>query len=100
LNVVHLYNIGCVYSKSSAVANRDGNLSAADRTRLKAQYADRAMSFVRQVVAIEGHPTELMKTDPDLDPLRAREDFQKLLADLEVKEKEASIRNPELEKKR
>jgi tetratricopeptide (TPR) repeat protein len=48
---VNHYNIACVFAVSSAAAENDGNLPPADRTRLKAQYADRAVDFLRQAVA-------------------------------------------------
>ena len=35
---IHHYNIACVFAVSSAAAENDGKLAAADRTRLKAQY--------------------------------------------------------------
>ncbi len=82
---VNHYNIACVFAASSAAALNDGKLAPADRTRLKALYADRAMDFLRQAVA-EGHQdTALLKGDPDLASLRSREDFQKLVRELERK---------------
>jgi hypothetical protein len=36
-----------------------------------------------------------MKKDTDLDPLRGREDLQKLLADLEAKPEKPPAKNPQ-----
>ena len=58
-------------------------------TQDAAAEADRAMAWLKQAVAAGYNDAEHMKTDADLDALRDREDFQKLLADLEAnKEKE------------
>jgi hypothetical protein len=79
------YNIACVFALSSAAAENDVKLASADRTRLKAQYADRALDFLRQAVAEGYQETSWLKGDPDLASLRSREDFQKLVRDLERK---------------
>ena len=55
----------------------------------KAEYADRAMELLQQAVNAGYKDAAHMKKDTDLDPLREREDFKKLLAELEAaKEKE------------
>jgi serine/threonine protein kinase/tetratricopeptide (TPR) repeat protein len=79
-----LYNIVCVFSRSSVAADHDTKLSPADRARLKGRYADRAMDLFRRAVAKGWRRPLVMTTDRDLDPLRVREDFRKLLADLEA----------------
>jgi tetratricopeptide (TPR) repeat protein len=87
LSGVNLYDIACLYSRSSAAAERDPSLSPGDRTSLKARYTDRAMEFLRDAAARGySHPV-LMRVDHDLDPLRARDDFRKLILDLEALEK-------------
>jgi serine/threonine protein kinase/tetratricopeptide (TPR) repeat protein len=87
LNSGSLSNLACVFARSSAAAENDSKLAPADRTRLKAQYADRAMEFLRQAVAKGYQNTAEIKTDPDFAPLRAREDFQKLVQEMEHKSK-------------
>jgi serine/threonine-protein kinase len=79
------YNIACVFALSSAAAEKDAKLTSADRTRLKAQYADRALNFLRQAVAEGYQESSWLKGDPDLASLRSREDFQKLVRELERK---------------
>jgi tetratricopeptide (TPR) repeat protein len=55
------------------------------RARDAAAEADRATAFLTQAVAAGYKDVAHMKQDKDLDPLRDRADFQKLLADLEAK---------------
>ncbi|HMF11088.1 MAG TPA: tetratricopeptide repeat-containing protein kinase family protein, partial [Gemmataceae bacterium] len=87
LNAGHFYDLACAFSQASAAAGRDPKLSSADRDSRKARYGDRAMDFLKKAVA-EGYlyPAKL-KTDPDIEPLQGRDDFRKLLIDLEAKEK-------------
>ena len=51
----------------------------------KAEYADRAMELLQKAVTAGYKDAAHVKKDPDLDPLRDREDFKTLLADLEKK---------------
>jgi hypothetical protein len=80
---MNLYNIGCVFARSSAAAANDRRLAPAERARLQGQYADRAMDYLRQAFANGFQNAALLKGDKDLDPLRAREDFQKWARDVE-----------------
>jgi tetratricopeptide (TPR) repeat protein len=84
----HLYDLACTFCESSAAAERDRKLPPADRARLQALYAARAMDFLRQAIAAGWRNPQILTTDSDMDPLRAREDFRKLRADLEAKTKE------------
>jgi hypothetical protein len=45
------------------------------------------MDYLRQAVAKGWADWSLMEDDPDIEPLRAREDFQQLLADGKAKAK-------------
>jgi tetratricopeptide (TPR) repeat protein len=87
LTSILAYDICCVYSRASAAADSDGRLSPADRARLKTHYTDRAMDFLRQAVAKGWRHYQAIKRDPDIEVLRARDDFQKLLAQLEAEKK-------------
>ena len=49
----------------------------------KQQYADRAMELLRKAVKAGYKDAAHMKKDTDLDALRGREDFKKLLAELD-----------------
>ena len=67
-------------------ADKDTQLGEARRKELTDSYADRALVLLRQAAAHGGaEDAALMRRDPTLEPLRAREGFQKLLAELEEK---------------
>jgi hypothetical protein len=83
----NLYNIACVFGRSSAAAAKDAKLPPADRVRLKTQYADRALKFLRQAVAKGYESAPTMMSEPDLAPLCSRADFQGLVQDVEQKSK-------------
>jgi serine/threonine protein kinase/tetratricopeptide (TPR) repeat protein len=83
----HLYNLACVFSRSSTAAAKDNKLSPADRNHLKAQYADRAMEFLHQAIAKGWQNPDPLKNDPDLNALRSHKDFSKLVRELEQKAK-------------
>jgi tetratricopeptide (TPR) repeat protein len=80
-----LYDLACVYAVASAAARQDAKLPEPERGKLGEQHADRAMELLRAAVAKGYKDGAHMKKDPDLDPLRRRDDFQKLLAGLSDK---------------
>jgi hypothetical protein len=49
----------------------------------QAKYAERAVALLRQAVAKGYSNVHEMKNDDDLKPLRPRDDFQKLLRDMQ-----------------
>jgi tetratricopeptide (TPR) repeat protein len=69
-----LYDLACVYSLASAKIPEQ-----------KQEHGDRAMELLRRAVSAGWNDVKLTRQDADLDPLRARDDFKKLLADLEKK---------------
>jgi hypothetical protein len=96
-NRIDYYNAACVFSLASAAVRKDEKILAEEQAKLGREYADRAMELLRRAVAKGyGQPADLkhMKTDTDLDALRQREDFQKLLKDLEAKASKTSDATP------
>jgi hypothetical protein len=83
LGAVQLYNAACAFSLASAATDHDGKLSPSERNGLKARYADQAMRYLRQAIAKGFRNPGVIRPDADLNSLRARQDFQKVLADLE-----------------
>jgi serine/threonine protein kinase/tetratricopeptide (TPR) repeat protein len=82
-----LYDAACMRAVTAAV------IRASDKSKTTAQEAiaeaDRAMVWLKQAVAAGYRDAAHMIEDKDLDALRGREDFKKLLAGLqESKEKE------------
>lgn len=78
------YNLACVLALSSAAAGRDAQIP--EDGQAVEQYAARAIELLHQARTAGFFQTsanvELLNTDPDLKPLRSRDDFQKLQADL------------------
>ena len=73
---------GCCHALLASLAGRDGaGRSAADSEAETAQ----AMALLRKTVGMGYRDTSGFRTDSALDPLRQREDFQKLLEELEKK---------------
>src|SRR5262249_34070640 len=87
LHPVNLYNIACVFARSWVAADKDTKLAPSDRDRLKTRYADGAMQFLHQAVAKGYQNAPELKSDPDLAPLRSREEFRKLVQEVEQKSK-------------
>jgi non-specific serine/threonine protein kinase/serine/threonine-protein kinase len=75
----------------------ESKLSAADRLR-RQLYGKRAVDALARAIAGGFANLQVCQTDPDLDPLRDRPDFQELLDDLAAKEKAKSRRPPEPDK--
>jgi serine/threonine protein kinase/tetratricopeptide (TPR) repeat protein len=75
-----LYNAACYRAVTAALQAKAKDPDAA---RLAKDDADRAMAWLTKAVAAGWTNVALTKKDPDLDFLREREDFKKLLADLE-----------------
>ena len=71
-NADQWYDFACVYSVASG--------KIADK---KAEYADRAMELLHKAIKVGYKNADHMKNDSDLDPLREREGFKKLMAELE-----------------
>jgi serine/threonine protein kinase/tetratricopeptide (TPR) repeat protein len=77
-----LYEAACMRAVTAAVI-RASDKSAAG-VRDAAAEADRAMAWLKQAVAAGYKDAAHLKEDKDLDALRDREDFRKLLADLQA----------------
>jgi serine/threonine protein kinase/tetratricopeptide (TPR) repeat protein len=76
-NADQWYNFACFYAVASGkVMNK------------KVEYADQAMELLQKAVQAGWKDAAHMKKDTDLAPLRNREDFKKLLTDLEAKTSE------------
>jgi tetratricopeptide (TPR) repeat protein len=75
-----LYDLACVRSLSSdLVLSSATDPSTAERSR---RLADRAMEALRQAITGGYHDVDWIEHDTDLDPLRSRDDYKALIADL------------------
>jgi tetratricopeptide (TPR) repeat protein len=78
-----MYDLACVCSLASAAVQHAGPNENTESEKLKEKYATRALEFLRQAVAKGYKDVAHIKKDLDLDALRQREDFKKLIAELE-----------------
>ena len=70
-----LFNVACAYSLLSAAALQNDKLAAPDRARISEAHASRAVELLAGIDWKNNWNLEPLKTDKDLDPLRARKDF-------------------------
>jgi serine/threonine protein kinase len=99
---VNLYDFGYAYARCAAAAAKDARLPPAEREQLADRYGRRSVELLRQAQA-RGYfrdPARLarMNENKDFDPVRGREDFKGLVAELEAKQKEAPVKNLQSEK--
>jgi tetratricopeptide (TPR) repeat protein len=81
--IVDTYNAACFLSLCIPLAQKDTKLPEARRKELAQSYGAQAVHMLEQAVAKGYKDAANVKKDQDLDPLRRRDDFQKLLADLD-----------------
>jgi hypothetical protein len=72
-------------SRCVPIVAKHAKLDDQQRQAAAQLYGDAAMKLLREAVSKGYKDVPHMKKDTDLDPLRQREDFQKLLAELEAK---------------
>ena len=77
----NLYDAACHRAVTAAV---QAKAPGADAPQLAKEDADKAMEWLQRAVQAGYKDAAHMKKDTDLDALRDREDFQKLLTDLEA----------------
>jgi serine/threonine protein kinase/Tfp pilus assembly protein PilF len=88
------YKAAGFFARCIPLAEKDAKLPEAKRKELAQSYADQALEALRQAVAKGYKDAALMKKDTDLDPLRGRDDFQKLLAEVEAAAKPEQKKGP------
>jgi hypothetical protein len=79
------YNAACVYSLAVPLVRKDEKLPAARRMELAKQYGARAVELLHQAVARGFALVATIREDPDLAPVRDRDDFKKFLLEMEKK---------------
>jgi serine/threonine-protein kinase len=72
-------------AQCAAVLEKDTKLREAQGQELVQSYTEQALALLRQAIRNGYHDASHMNKDPDLHPLRARPEFQKLLQELAVK---------------
>ena len=66
------------------IVQKDDKIDAAKRQSETQFYGDQAMARLRDAVAKGYRNASAMKNETDLDPLREREDFKNVVAELEA----------------
>jgi serine/threonine-protein kinase len=79
------YNTACLYSLAVPLVRKDEKLPAARRMELAQQYGTRAVELLHEAVARGFALVASLREDPDLEAVRDRDDFKKLLQKLEQK---------------
>ena len=86
VQTMNLFTFSYVYALCSAAAANDDRLPPAEREKLADKYGGRAVELLRkaQAAGYFAGPGRLarMKESKDLDPIRSRPDFQRLLMEL------------------
>jgi serine/threonine-protein kinase len=70
-------------ARGMPLAERDPDLTEADRERRSGAYGDRAVELLRQAVRAGFRDAKALRDDPELRPLQARDDFAALLKEVE-----------------
>jgi serine/threonine protein kinase/tetratricopeptide (TPR) repeat protein len=81
------YLAACCVCSCVMLAGKASQLTEARRKELTQTYSDQALALLRQVMASGFKDAVRLKMDPDLEPLRARQEFWELLTRLEGKSK-------------
>jgi hypothetical protein len=81
------YDTACMLSRCVGIIQNDKRLTDPRRRELANSYAGRALAQLRLAQEKGLRNADDLKKDPDLEPIRAREDFRKLVADLDRKMK-------------
>ncbi len=90
-----LYELACARALCSAVVGEGkAELTAAEQ-ETKDRYGDQAMEALHKAIAGGWRLVTCIKTDPDLDAIRSRADFQAQIRRLEDEQKAASKAVPE-----
>jgi hypothetical protein len=84
---VDAYDAACSLSQCIPIVAKHPKLDASGRQDAAQVYGEAAMRLLREAVSKGYKDVAHMKKDADLDPLRPRQDFRKLLAQLEPKGK-------------
>jgi serine/threonine-protein kinase len=83
------YELACARAPCGAVAGEGKPEPTAEILAVRRRFADQAMEALRQAVAEGWQNLPWIKRDPDLDTLRSRDDFRRLIDDLEKAQAES-----------
>jgi tetratricopeptide (TPR) repeat protein len=72
-------------AECARLAEKDAKLAENKRRELQRTYLDRAMEFLEEAVRLGFNNAEQLRSDPNIEPLRSRDDFQRLQRQIEAK---------------
>jgi tetratricopeptide (TPR) repeat protein len=90
----NVYNVGCCLAlcvPAVAPGKADDLLTPAERDQRK-RYADSAVKMLDRAVTLGFNNLNLMRTDPDLDPVRGHPGFEAVLKKLSAGSRQRSVR--------
>jgi tetratricopeptide (TPR) repeat protein len=79
------YRIACLFARSAALAKKDTKLTDTLREGLVSSYGYDAVAALREARKTGFQDVARLESDPDLNPLRSRDDFKSLLAELKAR---------------
>ena len=82
------YEAACYFARCVPLAEKNKQLSEVKSKELAQSYGDKAMAALRPAIQNGYKDAAHMKKDTDLDALRGRDDFKKLLGDLNANTKD------------
>ncbi len=82
-NPTELYNVACEVTRCIPLVGKDKTNLTAEEQAERQKYADQALEVLREAIGSGFKDVEHMKKDTALDSLREREDFNKLITELE-----------------
>jgi serine/threonine protein kinase/tetratricopeptide (TPR) repeat protein len=88
------FQTACLLAGCARLARQDPSRDEAARGELAEAYAGRAVAALRAAVRNGFHDSEKLQKADELEPLRARADFQKLLAEVESQKKSEPVQGP------
>ena len=94
---VYVYNAACCLSMASSIDD-PALRTAADRQARRLQDANLAVSLLRKAIDHGLADLAMVRTDPDLNPIRQRSDFAELVREIETRAKSAVKPAPDAEK--
>jgi serine/threonine-protein kinase len=86
------YKAACFFSRCNPLAEQDTKLPQARRQQLAKSYSDSALAALRQAVAKAFKDADHINKNKDLDPLRTREDFRRLVDEVGAAQRKQGAR--------
>jgi tetratricopeptide (TPR) repeat protein len=87
LDLGNFWNLVLLYCNCAAAAGKDTKLTSRERAKLQEDYGSQAVTCLRLAIDKGFRELALIKSNQELDPLRGRADFKRLVQETEEKMK-------------